>query len=256
MTDTLFPLVLVAKKEYLESLQKGFFYMKNCLCYQAIEGDDIQRGDKYDGAVKCGYKGYGIPESLQSTVTNPRLMEIDNYIKCFFHYQERDMKMRTESCAQFAISSESQKVLREFNEEYALVVFNAAEFVRRFSQVCEKKELNYYYGDIKYATEDEYERYKRQIEDITQGKAPNKGVINPVFVKRDVFENQQEFRFCIKHKQVITDGASLAESISIDIGNIQDISVVVKLSDICRYPIIMDYKKEVCYIVDSSNEGE
>ena len=256
MTDTLFPLVLVAKKEYLESLQKGFFYMKNCLCYQAIEGDDIQRGDKYDGAVKCGYKGYGIPDSLQNTVTNPRLMEIDNYIKCFFHYKKRDMKMRTDFCAQFTISPEATKVLQEFNEEYALVVFSAGEFIRRFSNVCQKANLIFDYGDVNYVSDDDYNRYRQRIEDIVQGKASNKGGGNPVFVKRDVFENQQEFRFCIKHKQEITDGTSLAEAISIDIGNVEDISVVVKLSDICRYPIIMDYKKEVCYIVDSSKEGE
>lgn len=253
---TLFPLVLVAKKEYLESLQKGNLYMKNCLCYQGIDGCDIQRGDKYDGAVKCGYEGYGIPDSLQKTVSNPRLMELDNYIKCFYHYGERDVKASSISCVQFAISYESQNVLQEFNEEYALVISDVAELIRRFCDACEKMNLRYSYGDVDYITEDEYERYERLLKSAIHEKVPNVGIKNPVFVKRNLFKNQQEFRLCVKYKQGITDGTIIEEAKTIDIGNIKDISIIVKLHDICKYPIIMDYEKEMCYVVESNEKGE
>lgn len=254
---TLFPLVLVAKKEYLERLQKGSFYMRNCLYYQTIAGEDIQRGDKYDGAVKCGYKGYGIPDSIQKIVSNPRLTTgLGNYIKCFFHYSKRDVKVFSNSYVQFALSSESQNVLQEFNEEYALFVFDVDELIRRFSDACKKMKLQCFYDDVEYFTEDEYESYERSLYCAIHERVPNDDIPDPVFVKRDLFEKQQEYRFCVKYEQEIEDGKIYEEAKTINIGNIEDISIIVKLSDICKHPIIMDYEKEMCYIVEPSEKGE
>ena len=50
-----YPLILVAKKEFLESFQNGYLYLVNSLHYQQMENEDPNRGDKYDGAIKCSY---------------------------------------------------------------------------------------------------------------------------------------------------------------------------------------------------------
>ena len=46
-----YPLILVAKKEFLESFQNGYLYLVNSLHYQQMENEDPNRGDKYDGAI-------------------------------------------------------------------------------------------------------------------------------------------------------------------------------------------------------------
>ena len=51
-----YPLILVAEREFLESFQRGNLYMISCMHYQQMEKEDPQRGDKYDGAVKCTHR--------------------------------------------------------------------------------------------------------------------------------------------------------------------------------------------------------
>ena len=80
-----FPMILVAKKEFLESFQNGNLYMVNSLYYQQMENDDPNRGDKYDGAIKCSIDGYYIIEKPLNDVTEIKLMGLASYIKCFFH---------------------------------------------------------------------------------------------------------------------------------------------------------------------------
>lgn len=135
------PIVLVAKKEYLESFQRGELFMKNNLIYQEMENEDLQRGDIYDGAIKCGYEGYHLPHWVKKEAKNPRIVVRNTYIKSFFHYQEHDLTQIDDQLKQFSISTESAKALRSFKENYALLIFPPSKLIKKFYDACNKENI-------------------------------------------------------------------------------------------------------------------
>lgn len=257
------PLVLVTQKDYLESFQAGKVFMKNCLCYQDLENDDPQRGDKYDSAIKCGYEGYNLPDWVKNEVKNPRLMNPLTYIKCFFHYQRKDIKILSNTKLLLSMSSESADELKSFSEEYALFIGDYAEFIRRFSRACESNKLNYYYGDVSYKSEDDYliyeDKLQRALAGIDLGELPHPG-----FIKRYKYHSQQEFRLIVGYStnpegtegdnkvfSISSDGISISRSIDFQMERIDDISTIVKLSQVADHQVMLDLDKYCFYIVDA-----
>lgn len=254
------PLILVTNKEYLESLQAGKVFMTHCLHYQELENSDLQRGDKYDSAIKCGYEGYNLPDWVKNEVKSPRLMHLFTYIKCFFHYQRKDVKIISDKQLSLSISSKSASELKGFSEEYALFIGNAAEFVRRFSRACENNKIKYYYSDVSYISDDDYLIYEDRIQQVVagtySGELPHFG-----FVKRNKYRSQQEFRLIVDlsknlegENRVFSDSPDaflIPESIDFQMERIDDISRIVKLSQVADHQVVLDEEKSCYYFVDS-----
>ena len=239
------PLVLVTQKDYLESFQAGKVFMKNCLCYQDLENDDPQRGDKYDSAIKCGYEGYNLPDWVKNEVKNPRLMNPLTYIKCFFHYQRKDIKRTLDNKLLFQISEQSAQELKRFSEDYALFIFDVPEFIKRFCSACEKYHLHYYWGDVSYVSDDEYIEYEKKV--INQMAVTNTEVISHfAFIKRTKYDLQQEFRLVVNFStsQVFFKNEfTVHESIGFEMDKIDDISIIVKLSQLVDNPVVFEIDK-------------
>ena len=100
--DFEYPLILVAKKEFLECFQHGDLYMVSCLHYQEMENEDTKRGDKYDGAIKCSCNKYEV-----RSVINPRLMLLTTYVKCFYHFKGDNVEVLENNTYRFSLSKES-----------------------------------------------------------------------------------------------------------------------------------------------------
>lgn len=237
-----YPLILVAKKEFLESFQHGDLYMTSCLRYQQMEKDDPKRGDKYDGAVKCTYNDYSIDEKLLKDVGDSKIMILATYIKCFYHFKDNDVQKISDNEYCFTFSKKSTDEFNDFNEEYALIIYDVPKFIERFSNACKKNKniSNYFYSDVIYIDDEEYTKYER---DLIRGALGEKtdGVVNPAFLKRTKYSPQQEFRIAVSlnigEPPDNATGINLPESIGFSMNGIEDISAIVKLSEIAQKSI-------------------
>ena len=243
-----YPLILVAKKEYLESFQRGNLYMISCLRYQQMEKDDSRRGDKYDGAIKCNYDNYIKNQKLSNDIRNFRIMNLGTYIKCFYHFKDNDVQKISDNEYIFTLSKKSVDEFYNFNEEYALIIYDVPKFIERFSNACkENKNIrNYFYSDVNYIDEDEYPKFEKDLIRAISGEKTEND-INPIFIKRNIYSSQQEFRIAvsldIEDPPENANGIiGLPESIDFSMQGIEDISAIFKLSEIVKGAI---YKKTV-----------
>ena len=243
-----YPLLLVAEREFLESFQSGNLYMVNCLHYQQIEKEDPQRGDKYDGAVKCTSSNY-YDEQLLKNVENPRLMILSTYIKCFYHFKDNDMQKINDNEYHFTISKESADELKSFHKEYALIIYDVPKFIERFNDACKRKKIisNYFYSDITYIDDEEYPKYEKELIRKILGEK-TEGVTKPTFLKRKKYSAQQEFRISVSlHMEEPPDnaiGIRPPRTISFSMKGIEDISTIVNLQGIIDKPYILRSSKE------------
>lgn len=232
-----FPMILVAKKEFLESFQNGNLYMVNSLYYQQMENDDPNRGDKYDGAIKCSIDGYYIIEKPLNDVTEIKLMGLASYIKCFFHFKNSDIVYMSNNTYRLSLSKESANEFANFDEEYALMIYDVPKFIERFRKACEnnRKIANYFYADVIYIDDDKYPKYQKEIIEGALGRK-TEGVTNPSFIKRKKYSAQQEFRIVVSLElgkpTANAIGFKLPESIGFSMDSIRDISSIVHLKDI------------------------
>lgn len=237
-----YPFILVAKKSFLEALQHGDLYLVNCMHYHKMENDDAQRGDIFDSAIKCSYEGYDIPDELKRNTKYGKLFLLTTYIKCFFHYKDEDVKRLSDNLFECYISDTSANELKSFNEEYALIIYDAPLFIKRFSTACEKLKAisNYYFSDVTYIDDEEYLKYEADLINGLLGKETN-NVTHPAFIKRKKYSSQQEFRIVVSlpigEPPENAVGIKLPESIDFSMEGIEDISAIVKLSDLIEKPL-------------------
>ena len=238
-----YPLILVAKKEFLESFQNGYLYLVNSLHYQQMENEDPNRGDKYDGAIKCSYNGYSIDEELLKDVVESKIMGLASYIKCFYHFKDNDVEDLGNNTYRLSLSKESADELVTFNEEYALLIYDVPKFIERFSDACKNNKNidNYFYSDVIYIDDDDYPKYEKDLIDGALGQK-TEGIINPAFIKRMKYSPQQEFRIVVSldlgEPPADATGIKIPESISLSMDSIRDISTIVKLKDIVCKSVI------------------
>lgn len=222
------PILLVAKDEYLSLLQSGQIYLKNCLYYQQLEGDE-QRGDKYDSAI---------PSSLFSfsDVFNQRLTIPSAYIKSFFQYKPENVKMLSETQLALYIPNGSVDSLKEFSkntEGNALLIWNTNEFVCRLAKKCSELKIRFFFDPVEYMDDIQLANYESTV-------LLNTGEQSMIFNKRKRYEKQQEFRIA-----VIGKSPDKAEDINIQkpfvfsIEGIEDISTIVNLQEIINEPYIL-----------------
>ena len=232
-----YPLILVAKRVFLESFQNGNLYMVNSLHYQQMENEDPNRGDKYDGAIKCSYNGYSIDEELLKDVVESKIVGLASYIKCFYHFKDNDVEDLGNNTYRFSLSKESADDLASFNEEYALLIYDVPKFIERFSDACKNNKNidNYFYSDVIYIEDDDYPKYEKDLIDGALGQK-KEGIINPAFIKRMKYSPQQEFRIVVSlvlgKPPANAIGINLPESIGFTMDSIKDISSIVLLKDI------------------------
>lgn len=229
--EKMLPILLVAKDEYLSLLQSGQIYLKNCLYYQQLEGDE-QRGDKYDSAI---------PSSLFSfsDVFNQRLTIPSAYIKSFFQYKPENVKMLSETQLALYIPNDSVDSLKEFSkntEGNALLIWNTNEFVCRLAKKCSELKIRFFFDPVEYMDDIQFANYESTV-------LPNTGEQSMIFNKRKRYEKQQEFRisvfFDIGNPPDNANRIRLSESIDFSIKGIEDISTIVNLQEIINEPYIL-----------------
>ena len=231
--EEMLPILLVAKDAYLNSLQSGNVYLKNCLYYQQLEGDE-QRSDKYDSAIPS--KLFSLPNVSNGRITNPAV-----YIKSFFQYKPENIKILSETQIALCIPDNSAKSLKEFSkntEGNALLIWDTAQFIDRFAMRCNDLKIKWLFDSVKYIDNSQF----AYLESMT---LPNISERRMVFTKRKRYENQQEFRIAVSFHIDIGDspekvkGIKIPESIDLSMKEIDDISSIVNLQEIIDEPMIL-----------------
>lgn len=172
-----------------------------------------------------------------------------SYIKCFFHYRDSNVIHSSKSGLMFSISAESAKELRSFNEDYALLIYNVSEFLARFESVCKQSNLvsDYFYGDVQYVADKDYVRHEVNLINAVLGKC-TENISNPVFLKREKYQAQQEFRIAITLKENgftnSETGRILYESVDLTMKGIKDISEIIRLDQLIQNPLILRVSSE------------
>lgn len=101
------------------------------------------------------------------------------------------------------------KVLEDFadgEKPYILIIHNVQEFVERFEKAIDKLKLNY---------DRDFVKYRNKSIPLIQDRGI---LLDNAFTKDECFAHQEEFRFLLH--------THIEDNIVIDIGNIEDISVI------------------------------
>ena len=234
--DPVFMLIRFGRKDRLESLQKGYLYMKNLLYFINLEKsnptDSGGQGDMFEG---------------QSVMYNPTI-EIRDYhtkalvyrgavdltatsfgyekypVLCMFMLDFRNLVDRKIEGGKLIRSyrfteEQVERVAKEFGE-YALMISNADEFVLRVKNGLKENGVTQYTrGRVQYYRPNDF-YYSKDVCD---------NPLNATYWKRENFAFQQEFRILI-HKEV-------PDHLRVNIGDISDISQLLKAKDLLNSQI-------------------
>ncbi len=111
--------------------------------------------------------------------------------------------------------------------------------VKQFESACDAESLSYLYSDIQYLTDKER---KEQESDLWS----NKSITHPALTKNERFKHQQEFRFCVN---IPFEEGEIRDSLTINIGSIENISCIIPFSDFMKHPILIDINKKECSLI-------
>ena len=115
----------------------------------------------------------------------------NTFRKCFFRYNKMNCGKLQEGIYILCLTADVRKALSDFASSYALIILSPAQFVEQVSKACEKEGLALYCSDAEYRTPEELQQIGA---DFIMGCSKR----HPSFYKRTSFQNQQEFRFCVR----------------------------------------------------------
>ena len=254
------PLVRVDKKEYLEDLQKGNLFLRSNLYYQKMDCDK-ERGDIYDGAIYGDWFNPILPKDMQqSKILNPRIVMGNLFIKSFFQYVDEEVEKVGEKAYRYLLSKKSQEVLTQFKDaDSVMIILDTAEFIKQFEDACNSKKIQFWFDSIHYMDENDI----RNLQQMYLNLEKQSKLLNPVFVKRKGYSNQQEFRLCVQHpiskeideameeQGVVCFEKSVVDvPYEINIGQIEDYSVIIPLKEFMGHSISIDFKRHLFSISD------
>lgn len=235
------------KEEHMKNLQKGEIYCKRLYYYSELEEKTGDRsiGDKNEGKHimnQCDIWLYNNEEGYYYKIYNNVKVELElNKIKnmpvfCMVGLKTIDLELIEEKNDSKKYNLNSEKLFKEFinNDQWesALVITNQSEFFERINNVCIKKDIKVKRKSVNYTD--------MGINLIDRDLDIENDIFNIAFWKDNFFKNQFEYR-------IIFPGIEIEDYIKIDIGDISDISKLIKkdrMLDFLKKEYIIDIKKE------------
>lgn len=200
-------LIKFGSKENLIKLQHGEIYMKNLKFYNDLEAEEGSgKPDKYDGKwqmrnSKVYLKDPNTGELIASGYADSIVLSFGYEkfpIYCFFGYDSRnfdsfEVDKEKNICKMYTSFTEDQiEKLESGLGDYALIIKNPTEFLRRIDAAFKSQELEYVFQKVSYNMGNSVER----------AKSLHENEINIAFNKDENFAYQQEYRFLIINKAV------------------------------------------------------
>lgn len=214
-------LIKFKNEEIIDSLRGGCIYMNSLKRFREIEKttDDDKVGDWLDGLMHIN-DGFLIIEEPQPTVEPLKdaglLTKYSNdYCYCFFGMNETNYH---------EYFTDEQKLKFEEMGDYALVILDYEELMRRIITACDGKGYEIYGGFVNY--------YDPSVDTFNVKQLLMKDGLKTIpLLKRNKYRYQQEFRIVI-HSQKEKD-----DHIELQIGDISDITKKLKAGTILNAAI-------------------
>lgn len=178
----------------IESFLSGNMLFKCIEYYRGLEEDEIGRSDKYDGKIKlnCYETPYGSPMGL-----------------VFMADRKEDHVM----CVSRNLASQNLDRMSKFGNK-VIVIEDEEDFTER---IRKRADIDKY----EFACQNAFYYSGEDATDINIMKRLSKGLEQFSFLKRKLFDYQQEFRFLVFRENASQD------DIWLKIGNIEDIAEVM-----------------------------
>lgn len=234
--DALSMLFKFGSNENMKKLQAGQFYMKNLRYYVDLEkstsDDDV--GDMYDGLMMM----QDVRLSMFTIDTNEFICQFSTpsismdlgYLNCpvfcMFVFDYRNHVSETLNgdmlTVEYRFTDEQIKKLPNFGDS-ALIIKNGDEFLKRVKKALLAHNIGFSRDSVSYYG-------FNNIEHIKQIQNDNSRI---AFWKRQKYDYQQEHRFVL-HTEV-------DDFLSIDIGDISDITQLMKTEELLNTYLKVDY---------------
>lgn len=215
-------LIKFKREDIIDSLQSGCLYMNSLSVFRRIEKDseDDKVGDMIDGLMHV-HEGYLILEEPEIQVhklddVGLKTKYSDDFCYCFYG-------MNCENYHE-CFTDEQKEKFPEMGE-WALIVLNYNELMRRILDAIKDKGYELYGGFVRY--------YNPNIDAFNVRELLSKDGLKFIpLLKRNKYEYQQEFRIVIHAPNVKN------EHIIIEIGDISDITRKIKADTMLKSKIL------------------
>lgn len=208
------PLIKFQNEDKIKKLQDGLVYMNTLEWYRKHENlnGNMVIGDSFEGMLHFNDAELFLPDLGETISLNGDLMKTthsNDYAFCMFGVNPNLMT--------FKFTEKQKKEMLSFGDT-ALLILDSDEFIKRIDKAAKEKGYKLYKNFVKY-----FDEHKDHV-DIFMSLML--GGQNIAFWKRASYAYQNEFRFVINAEN-LND-----EHLELDIGNIKDISAIMKTSSI------------------------
>lgn len=208
------PLIKFQSEDKIKKLQDGLVYMNTLEWYRKHENTngDMVIGDSFEGMLHFNDAELLLPDLGETISLNGNLMKTthsNDYAFCMFGVNPN---LRT-----FKFTEKQKKEMLSFGDT-ALLILDSNEFIKRIDKSAKEKGYQLYKNFVKY--------FDEQKDHVDIFMSLMLGGQNIAFWKRASYAYQNEFRFVISAENLNT------EHLELDIGNIKDISAIIKTSSI------------------------
>ena len=218
------------KKEHADDFVRGSLFANRLSYFKRIENRE-GRGDKYEGAIMPRLDGLSITLTCTDIETGevseitipeedfaaPPIIQstwLDHSnVFCMYAGHSRGFKeISTDNLQRFKRRLEIPEDCTKLGR-YAVIVQNATEFIRRVRVAAEREKYSIWWRLVRY--------YDPEV-----GTPRLESSLDPIFSKSKEYEYQREFRFAID------TGTEGRNHITLDIGEIDDITMCMDSRDI------------------------
>lgn len=209
-----FPLLKFQKKEIIDKIIQGSFYMNSLKVYREWfqNSGDEEIGDPFEGELYVNNAQLIIPEKNIVEQCNKQFFRTsheDDFVFCMFGINSNYQKT-------FSFTEEQKKKWLDIYDT-ALIIKDQPEFFNRIKNKSKELKINMVGNFVNY--------YDDSVDNADLLIGALKGTKNCVFQKRKKYSYQQEYRFTFEN-------TTKAKSFEINIGDISDISIVFPLEKI------------------------
>lgn len=232
MDSRIVMLAKFGKEEYMKSLQRGELYCKRLYYYSELEKNtgDRKIGDKNEGKHimnQCNLLLYDNETGNYLKKYSGVKVEVEiNKIKnmpvfCMVGIKASDLELLEDNKDTKKYKMNIEELFKDFKDdeewESALIINNHLEFFERINKLCAKKGIVAKRKSINYTD--------MSINLIDRDLDVEKDIYNIAFWKDNFYKNQFEYR-------IIFENIEIEDYIKLNIGDISDISQLIKKDQI------------------------
>lgn len=208
------------KQEYADDFIKGNLFSNRLSFFRKYEEDEsANRGDKHEGVVS-----WNQPDQMQLEINGRVITDLAGPVMIQMNWHDHLNIFCIYAAHSGKFDSISEETIDAFKEQisipddcqklgkYAVIVTNVSKFIERVKTAVRSENYGLNAGLVQYYDPSSFNGYFSEVESI--------------FRKRDEYKHQKEYRFSFD------TGTAGDSPLILNIGDISDITMQIKVSDI------------------------